>query len=131
MNTFEPLMLWAGINTLLMLGLALNVTRHRFQAANEGYDQSRLERAIRAHGNNIEYVPVILLGMALLAASGMSAVWIHACGATLFIARSLHAYGIQQTGTLPKTRVLGNLGTWLTMLIVAVCLTYQGITHLI
>ena len=67
-SAIAALLVWTGLHVILMLALALNVTRHRFQSANEGYDERRLERAIRAHGNNIEYVPIILFCIALLVA---------------------------------------------------------------
>ena len=123
-TTIHALALWAGLHTLLMLGLALNVTRHRFKSGTEGYDERRLERAIRAHGNNIEYVPIILLGVALLAFLGVSSVWVHFLCAVLLLARCLHAHGIQQEAPLPASRVAGNLGTWSVMLITALALVY-------
>lgn len=123
-STIYVLALWCGLHMLLMLGLALNVTRHRFKSGTEGYDERRLERAIRAHGNNIEYVPMVLLGVALLTFLGVSSVWVHSLCAVLFLARCLHAHGIQQEAPLPASRVAGNLGTWSVMLITALGLVY-------
>lgn len=121
--------LWVAANALLMLGLALNVTRHRLNTGQPGYDDVRLDKAIRAHGNNIEYVPIILLMLYLLGQGGFGVVWIHALGATLFVARALHAHGIQVVGKgLPRSRVAGNLGTWAVMLACAILLLIQFVT---
>ena len=122
------LLVWTGLHTILMLALALNVSRHRFQSdKEEGYDERRLHKAIRAHGNNIEYVPIILFCIALLVAFGSTAAWVHSLCATLFVSRLLHAHGIQQFAPLPKSRVVGNFGTWGVMLGTAIALIYQGL----
>ena len=118
--------LWAGINLLLMLVLALNVTRLRFAQAAERISEGVLERGVRAHGNDIEYVPMALIAMTLLCLMGFGAAWMHGLGATLFLARLLHAHGIQQEGPgLPKSRVLGNVLTWGVFLICGCALVYQ------
>ena len=53
--------------------LALNVTRIRVTlGVGIGSGESeQLDRAIRAHGNNIEYTPLALLGLAILAWTGL------------------------------------------------------------
>ena len=126
-SAIAALLVWTGLHVILMLALALNVTRHRLMAQKEGYDERRLEKAIRAHGNNIEYVPIILFCIALLVAFGSTAAWVHGLGAALFASRLLHAHGIQQFDPLPKTRVTGNFGTWGVMLGTAIALIYQGL----
>ena len=66
-SAMAALLVWTGLHVILMLALALNVSRHRFQSdKDEDYDERRLVKAIRAHGNNIEYVPIILFCIALL-----------------------------------------------------------------
>lgn len=115
--------LWAGINMLLMLALALNVTRMRFKVGAGNATEDELQRAVRAHGNNIEYVPIILLALGIMLLAGHGSAWLHSLGGVLFVARLCHAHGIQQAGPgLPKTRVAGNLGTWSVMLITSLAL---------
>ena len=127
-SAIAALLVWTGLHVILMLALALNVSRHRFQSdSDEGYDERRLVKAIRAHGNNIEYVPIILFCIALLVVVGATAVWVHALCATLFVARLLHAHGIQQFTHLPKSRIIGNFATWGVMLGTAIALVYQGL----
>lgn len=127
-SAIAALLVWTGLHVILMLALALNVSRHRFQSdKDEGYDERRLVKAIRAHGNNIEYVPIILFCIALLVVVGADATWVHALCATLFVARLLHAHGIQQFTHLPKSRIIGNFATWGVMLGTAIALVYQGL----
>ena len=127
-QSLQAIALWAGLNLGLTLLLALNVTRHRMKegvSTGSGNSQS-LERAVRAHGNNTEYVPGVLLGILILVALGYSPLIINLLGASLLVARFCHAHGIQQLEVaLPKTRVLGNVLTWVLYLIIVCLLVYS------
>lgn len=120
------LSLWVGLNLLLTLLLALNVVRNRFKAQGDSGDPVTLEKAVRAHGNNIEYVPGILIGLGLMAMTGASAQTINILGGTLFVVRIFHAYGIQQSKVPNIFGLVGNFGTWLTMLCVVTTLIMNG-----
>ena len=120
----QAVALWVGLNIGLMFLLAMNVVRYRRMG--EAADLARLEGAIRAHGNNTEYVPVILLGMAMLAAMGVSTNSIHILGGGLLVCRVLHADGMQRDG-VPVSRIIGNIGTWIVMLAVVIALVSRGL----
>ena len=127
-QSLQAVALWAGLNLAWTLLLALNVTRHRMkEGVSTGSGNSHsLDRAVRAHGNNIEYVPGAILGILILAALGYSPLVINLLGASLLVARFCHAHGIQQLEVaLPKTRVLGNVLTWALYLIVVCLLVYS------
>ena len=121
----SALALYVGLNLLLTFLLALNVVRHRFKG--DSADPVMLEKAVRAHGNNTEYVPIILIGLGVMAMTGASAQTISILGGTLFVARILHAYGIQQAKVPNIFGMVGNIVTWLVMLCVATTLLLQGI----
>ena len=89
------LALSVGLNICFNFLFALNVVRRRFKG--DSADQVMLEKAVRAHGNNTEYVPIILIGLGVTAMTGASAQTISILGGALFGARIFHAYGIQQT----------------------------------
>ena len=122
----NALSLWVGLNLLLTLLLALNVVRNRFKAQGDSGDPVTLEKAVRAHGNNTEYVPGILIGLGLMAMTGASAQTINILGGTLFVVRILHAYGIQQSKVPNIFGLVGNFGTWFTMLCVVTTLIMNG-----
>jgi len=121
----SALALYVGLNLLLTLVLAINVVRHRFKG--ESGDPVALEKAVRAHGNNTEYVPIILVGLGVMAMMGASAQTISILGGTPFMARVFHAYGIQQAKVPNIFGMVGNIVTWLVMLCVATTLLMQGI----
>ena len=115
-ETLGAVSLWVGANVLLMLVLGLLVTRMRMRSGTGvgTGDDPALERAVRAHGNNTEYVPATLILLLLAAANGLAPVPVHLAGGALFVARVLHAIGIQQRNrTLPPARAIGNVATWL------------------
>jgi uncharacterized membrane protein YecN with MAPEG domain len=91
--------LWAALLALLYLVLAAQVIRARYRtrtALGTGNDPG-LERAIRAHANFAEYVPLTLILLTLAELQGAAPWLLHLLGAMLLIGRAVHAYGISQT----------------------------------
>lgn len=121
----SALALHVGLNLVLTFLLALNVVRHRFKG--DSADQVMLEKAVRAHGNNTEYVPIVLIGLGVIAMTGASAQTISILGASLLVARVFHAYGIQQAKVPNIFGMVGNIVTWLVMLWVAATLLLYGV----
>lgn len=122
--------LWIALHLLLIWLLGLRVTQLRIglKIGTGHGDNPQLERAIRAQGNATEYVPLLLVGLLTVAILGYGMTWIHGLGATLFIARLLHAHGIQdQSQPLPVTRLTGNVLTWLVTLTITGLLIWSFI----
>lgn len=87
--------LYVGLAALLLVALSLRIIRlryrHRIEIGDGGV--SELRRAIRAHGNFIEYVPLALL-LILTADLAGHATWVvHGLGIALIVGRLAHAYG--------------------------------------
>lgn len=109
---------FAALHVLLMLWLAWRVVVRRRSAKiglGTGGDYA-LERAIRVHGNFVEYVPLALLMLALLELSGLAAPWLWSFGVMLLIGRLLHAQGLSGKSGTSFGRFYGTLLTWLTLL---------------
>jgi hypothetical protein len=87
---------YAGFLGLVFAALSGWVVAGRFQfKVNHGDGENiRLNRRIRAHANFAEYVPLILLLVALLEAEGAGSATIHALLAPLSLARVLHPFGM-------------------------------------
>jgi hypothetical protein len=111
--------LYAGLNAAIGLVLALNVVRlrakHRVDLGTGG--NSALEQAIRAHGNFVEYVPLILLLMLIAAMGGESLYWLHGMGIALTMGRLLHPWGLLGNRGVSVGRFSGTNITWLVMLV--------------
>ena len=87
---------YLGILALLYLVLGLQVSRlrrgHRVLFGDG--DNIKLRSAIRAHANFAEYVPIIVLMVAMLEMSGMPALRVHLLMGALLVARLLHPLGM-------------------------------------
>lgn len=55
-------------------------------------------RALRAQGNTVEDVPIVLIGLVMLALLDAPVWLIHALGALLLVGRLMHAVGITLAG---------------------------------
>ena len=94
-----------------------------FLASVGGCFMSTLLAAIRAHGNFMEFVPLLLL-MIYMASDFHGFRVTAALSIVLLVARVLHAGGM--LGMIPKGRLLGAVGTTLLLLVVSVLLVYAG-----
>jgi uncharacterized protein len=110
--------LYAGILTILLLVLAGRVVAVRRSAGvglGDGGNELLLRR-IRIHANAVEYVPSALLLMLVLELSGASAGVLHALGATLVVARVMHAQGLETSTGASVGRMVGVTLTWLVLI---------------
>lgn len=125
---FPMTALYTALCLLLMLALAIQVViwRRRAQVSLGDGDHRELRKAIRAHANAAEHVPLIVLGLALLEANGAQAWSVHAYGSILFVARVLHAAGLTRGKSVNAMRQLGVLMTWIVMLVMATQLIVQS-----
>ena len=87
---------YLAVLALIYAALALQVVRLRRSSGapfDDGGNEG-LRSAIRAHGNFMEYVPIIVLMVALLEMSGASALRVHLMMGTLVLSRLLHPLGM-------------------------------------
>ena len=127
---FPAVALYSAVNALIMLALGILVVRARVKTRTEirPGDDPRMMGAIRAHGNNTEYVPVALMLMLILLPLQANVLVIHAVGGTLTIGRILHAIGLSRNVGTSAPRFLGMILTWisyLTAIVAIVWLTLQ------
>ena len=115
-------LLYAGALAFLFLLLSIKVIQGRSGkdavSLGDGGKPDML-RVIRGHGNFAEYVPFVLLMMAMIESSGMFMPWVlHVLGATLLVARLLHGFALSFTQKFFLGRFLGTLAT---LILLAVC----------
>jgi uncharacterized membrane protein YecN with MAPEG domain len=120
--------LYAGLLALLFFALSLRVVQMRGTGISLGDGgNTTMLRRIRGHGNFAEYVPLVLIMMALLELSKFSIYVLHALGITLFVARLLHGYALSFTEKFKFGRFWGTLLTYIVMVVAGVLCVYQGI----
>ncbi len=122
MSTFDILYLSAALLALLYLGLTVQVIRMRLKHQvslgehKQGTVVGELQRAIRAHANFMEYVPLSLVLLFLLTQAAASAFMITLLCLFLVVGRGLHAAGILN----PKFFRLRQAGLLLNLIVMAV-----------
>ncbi|HEX5005475.1 MAG TPA: MAPEG family protein [Hyphomonadaceae bacterium] len=121
MSSVQAAALQIGLLIVLMLGLKLYVgnRRARFKVPSGDVSHAEFSRATRVQLNAVEDVPVLMIGIAALAALGMSAWYIHLVGLVLLVARIAHAVGLAGSSGFSIGRLVGTFGTLLVYLGVA------------
>lgn len=124
--------LYIGLNALIALILAILVVRARMQtqtAIGDGGNAAMIQ-AIRAHANNVEYVPITLIVIAAVEIA-MSPTWfVHTLGVALTAARLSHAVGLYQSTGTTIGRFLGTITTYMVLLAGSIACIYYGIKFL-
>jgi len=121
--------LYAGLLGLLLILLYIRVSQRRLATKigmGSGGD-AILEQRIRAHGNFIESVPIALILLYLFEQSGADAIYVHAFGVLLVLARVAHAQGISSTGGRSAGRFYGSIGTVVIISVLSIWLLIRSL----
>ncbi|MCG7564918.1 Inner membrane protein YecN [Pseudoalteromonas sp. THAF3] len=116
--------IYAAILALVYVQLSMYVVKARRKAQKSigtGEDEG-LIRAIRAHGNFIEYVPFALILLFLNEYQGLASHYCHLFGAALVLGRLLHASNIAQSNEQLKIRVVSMVLTFSVIVLLAISL---------
>lgn len=115
---------------LINVWLALRVGQGRVSGKvmlGDGGEEAMTAK-IRAHGNLTEYAPMVLILMALIELARGPSLWLWIVGAGFVVVRLAHAFGIGRPAP-SRLRMIGALGTWLAIVVLAVwalAIGYQG-----
>lgn len=122
MNTIHIVALYAGLNAIILLWLSIRVGIHRtrtkaVEPGSTGQGDALLIRAVRAHGNFIEYAPAVLFLLYLLANLGYSPMVMHIFGAVFTVGRVFHGIGMMQDKQPNPLRMIGTMAAMLPLLV--------------
>jgi len=111
---FRVTALYAGLNALILLVLAIRVSRQRsISKVGIGIGgDAAMERAMRIHGNAAENIPIVLILLGLAEACASSVVLLHGMGIALTLGRLLHAWGLTGSPNASFGRGAGIGLTW-------------------
>lgn len=113
--------LYAGLVGLLLLALAALVSRLRRArkvGLGDGGDRE-LQRAIRVHGNAVEWALPGLLLLLVAELNRADPLLLHACGIAIVAGRVLHAFGLTRTAGVSFGRFYGSALSWGAILVLA------------
>jgi uncharacterized protein len=115
--SFTITLFYAGLLALMLLALSMQVVilRRRHGVGVGAGERQDLGLAVRAQANFCEYVPLGLLLLLLLEASGaLAPVMLHGLGVMLLFGRLLHGFfGLNRSAGTSMGRFVGTLLTWL------------------
>lgn len=113
--------LYVGLLGILLFVLSVHTIRQRraLQVALGDQGHPLLKRAVRAHANFAEYVPLILLMLLVLELLNTSPWILHGLGLTLLMGRCCHAWGITRAEENYRWRITGMSMTFLCLLVSA------------
>lgn len=115
--------IYISILSLLIIFLAYRVTTFRRTekiALGDELGSKAMKRAVRAHANAVENVPLALILLCSLELSSANPTILHAFGAVLVLSRFAHAWGLSSRNGPSPGRFYGTVFTWLVMLLMAV-----------
>lgn len=121
--------LYAGILALICLVLAAGVGRVRGKSGislGDGGDKTLLT-AMRRHLNFVEFVPLILVLMALIELNGAPKSWLHWLGGVLVAARLVHPFSLDPDHMMKWSRFFGAMATMLVLAASALILLWQSL----
>lgn len=115
----SSLYFYVGVNAAIMLFLALMVVvaRERTKTLIGDAGLPEMIGPVRAHANNVEYVPMGLLLLWAMVAQGAPLWAVHTVGLTLTIGRVLHGLGLSTSLDTSAPRLVGILLTWISFLV--------------
>lgn len=114
----------AGLLLLLLSWLVVKA-RWRYGTSLGPGTEPGMTKAVRVHGNFVEYVPLALLLLLLAELNGLPAWFLHAAGVVLLTCRALHAWGLGHAAGRSFGRFYGTAGTWLVILALSLVLLYR------
>jgi len=92
----------------LWLGIRIGQLRHQHGVSIGDGGNEQLQRRMRAQLNFAEHVPVVLVLLGLIEATGKGGQWLAPVGAVYMLGRVAHALGMDG-GSLEKGRMVGTL----------------------
>ena len=123
--------LYTSLFILFYVYLSMRTIRARRSAkvALGHNDNPELLKAMRAHSNFSEYVPLSLFAIYLIERDGANPYFIHLLALSLLIGRIIHAYGISMQNENFKFRVTGMLTTFTVLIVSALYLIYLSLMN--
>jgi uncharacterized protein len=113
--------LYAGLLALLLLALAgrVSLLRSKLDVGMGHGNDPALARAIRVHGNAVEWILLMLALFLVAEIDGASRTFLHVCGVVFLISRIGHAAGLSRTSKTSTGRFWGIAGSWVVIVLLA------------
>jgi len=117
---------YASILALLFVGLSIRTLRmrRRLKIAVGDAGNPAMLRAVRAHSNFAEYVPLGILLIYFVEVSGANPLFVHVLALCLLAGRASHAFGVSHVNENFAFRVFGMAMTFTSLVAASAYLLY-------
>src|SRR5258708_24037098 len=105
---------------MLVLAARVSLLRSKLNVGTGHGNDALLARAIRAHGNAVEWILPMLTLFLIAEIDGASRLFLHVCGAVFVVGRIAHAVGLLRTSKRSSGRFWGTAASWLVITALAV-----------
>ena len=109
----------------IILETRVSITRGKTNISIHAGESVELGERIRQHGNLTEHAPIALILLGLVEMNNASPVWLHSIGGILLVARILHPFGVKADNLGLMPRLIGAVGTTVSMVIAIVFLMWS------
>jgi len=119
--------LYAGLLALFFFVLSMRVVQVRGRVSlGDGGDPEILRR-MRGQANSAEYVPLILILMAIMELRHVGTLWLHVIGAAILVGRLLHGVALSFTAKWWFGRFFGTVLTFIVLITCAIWCVILGL----
>jgi uncharacterized membrane protein YecN with MAPEG domain len=120
---------WAALCAIVTLALAINcaLTRGKTKVLMGDGGNEAMLRAMRAHGNNVEYTPLVLVMLVTLGLLQTSSLILHIVGGLLFVGRAAHGFGLATNSGISLGRGIGMMLTMIAAVTAIVMLLIKAL----
>ena len=124
--------IYAAIFGFVFVALSVRtiLLRGRLGVAIGDGNQPILTRAVRAHSNFAEYVPLSLILIYFLELQAGASLWIHVLCIALLVGRITHAFGVSQVEENERYRVIGMAFTFTVIISASIGLMISYALHI-
>lgn len=114
--------LYAALNTFILLWITARIggLRQRYRVFMGDGGNAHMIRAMRGHANAIETIPMAIILMMIMAATGTPVAVIHVFGIVLTVSRALHAWHFMAADAPRWQRFIGATGSILVLALGAI-----------
>lgn len=114
----------AVLVVVLILRVVILRRRHKVGIGDGG--ERQLAKAVRAHGNAAETIPLTLLLLLVAELAGVRSALLHGAGIALLVGRLLHAYGLSTHSGMSFGRFTGMVLTMAAILLLAIAAAWMN-----
>jgi uncharacterized membrane protein YecN with MAPEG domain len=125
MLTYSPVFIAIVALGTILLGVRVSLLRLREQTKKEG--SNTLHRAVRLHGNNVEYGGLFAVLLLVMDLSRMGALWVIGAGIAYLVIRLIHGVGFHAGRSGHRAHIIAAGANYIFFLVITVAVILKSV----